>query len=126
MIFSRYGAYGGSWEDYCVQSFPGDATTVAKCQSKPAALCPIGICLPWAAPWTESGAKARGIPGPAEVQAAQQRARAKAAGVAAGVAEEKMTDLTVAALIAGGAGILLFAGGALLRRRRTAAAPGVT
>jgi|CXWL01.1.fsa_nt_gi hypothetical protein len=70
IIKHTYGVYGASpsckvdvpWEEYCKCRFGHDAALEVRCNSKPGNICPIGICLPGSAPWTDWGADQRGIP----------------------------------------------------------------
>ncbi len=51
------GAFGGEWETWCEQKYPGDPAMIAKCQSQP--FGPLTL-----APWTDVGALQRGLPKP--------------------------------------------------------------
>lgn len=111
------------WEEYCECRFSDNAAMKARCNSKPGNICPIGICLPGSAPWTDWGADARGIPrlGAAlsvTAQRQQDYTQAQAANVA--LAKEQSGLLTNIALGIGAFGIAIVVAGsvAALARRK--------
>lgn len=57
----RFAGFGDAWVDYCNTTYQ-DPTLREKCNSKPASICPLGICLPMFAPWTQAGRAGRGLP----------------------------------------------------------------
>lgn len=110
------------WEEYCACKFSRDPDMEARCNSKPGNICPIGICLPGSAPWTDYGADARGIPRIAaslSVAAQKQQAYVQAQAANIEIAQTQSKLLTNIALGIGAFGIaIVIAGSAAALSRK--------